>query len=261
MNQTRSIHSALKRLMKARGCTYSHAAEVLALSEASIKRLLSQNALSLERLETLCNWLQVDVHELVAMSREQEPLATQLSESQEVELLKDPGLLLLAYLLLNHWTPAEILDTYAFSRPDLVRRMFRLQQLGLLEVLPFDRVRLKTARNFTWRRDGPVQRFFTERVLREFLASRFEAPDEAMEFVGGMLSAKSIAHLQSRVHDLAREFDRLVEEDLRLPVAERQGASLFAALRSWEFSEFSRYRRESADHGRDDTATGRLVNS
>lgn len=245
MTQTRSIHTALKRLLRARGFTYGDAARVLGLSEASIKRLFSRNALSLRRLETLCDWLQVDVHELVVLSREQEPLATQLSESQEVELLQDTGLLLLAYLLLNHWTPPEILDTYGFSRAELTRRMFRLEKLGLVEVLPFDRVRLKTARNFSWRRDGPVQRFFTERVLSEFLASPFDGADEAMEFVGGMLSARSIALLQGRVRDLAREFDRLVNDDLHLPVSERRGVSLFSALRPWEFSDFNRFRRRA----------------
>lgn len=244
MNQTKAIHQALKRLLRARGFTYADAGPVLGLSEASIKRLFSRHALSLNRLETLCNWLQVDVFELVGMSREQEPLTTQLSEAQEVELLKDSGLLLLAYLLLNRWTPGEILETYAFSRNDLTRRMFRLQKLGLVEVQPFDRVRLKTARNFSWRKDGPVQRFFAERVLGEFLASRFEATNEAMEFVGGMLTPRSIEKIQARVHELAREFDGLVEEDLRLPVSERQGVSLFSALRPWEFSEFSRYRRQ-----------------
>ena len=246
MSQTNSIHVALKRLMRARGHTYADAARVLDLSEASIKRLLSQDALSLKRLELLCDWLHVDVHELVNMSRGTEPLTTQLSEAQEAELLADTGQLLLAFLLLNHWTPEDILKTYAFTKPELIRRMFRLQELGLVEVLPFDRVRLRTARNFSWRRDGPVQRMFTERVLREFLASRFDAPDEAMEFVGGMLSPRSIAHMQGRVRELARELDQLVESDLGLPVEERFGVSLFAALRPWEFSAFTAFRREAS---------------
>ena len=243
MNQTHSIHTALKKLMRSRGKTYADAAGVLNLSEASIKRLFSQDALSLARLESLCNWLHVDIHDLVRMSREQEPLATQLSEEQEAELLKDTGLLLLAYLLLNHWTLQEILETFAFSRPELTRRMFRLQELGLVEVFPFDRVRLKTARNFAWRKDGPVQRFFTDHVLKEFLSSAFDEPGETMKFIGGMLSRQSIMHMQAKIEELAREFDSLVESDLGLPAEERLGTSLCAAIRPWEFSGFTNYRR------------------
>lgn len=243
MKQTQAIHAALKKLMRSRGKTYADAAGVLDLSEASIKRLFSQQALSVSRLEALCDWLHVDVQDLVRMSREQEPLTTQLGEDQEAVLLADTGLLLVAYLLLNHWTQEEILDTYGFTRPELTRRMFRLQELGLVEVLPFDRVRLKTARNFSWRRDGPVQRFFADQVLKEFLSSSFEEPGESMEFVGGMLSRKSILELQGRIAELAREFDDRVESDLGLPAEDRLGSSLYVAFRPWEFSDFSALRK------------------
>lgn len=245
MNQTQSIHTALKQLMRSRGHTYADAAQVLSLSEASIKRLFSQHALSLSRLEALCDWLHVDIHDLVKLSREQEPLTTELSEAQETELMKDLGLLLLAYLLLNNWSQEEILATFAFTRPDLTRRMFRLQELGLVEVFPFDRVRLKTARNFSWRKDGPIQRFFAEQVLSEFLASDFEEPGEAMKFVGGMLSRQSIMYMQNRIEELARELDGLVESDLNLSAEDRFGVSLFAAIRPWEFSGFTKFRQSA----------------
>lgn len=243
MNQTHAIHTALKKLMRSRGVTYADAAEVLRLSEASIKRLFSQQALSLSRLEALCNWLHVDIQDVVRMSRDQEPLTTELSEEQERVLLGDSGLLLLAYLLLNHWTVEEILQTYGFSRPEITRRMFRLQELGLVEVLPFDRVRLRTARNFSWRKDGPVQRYFADQVLSDFLASDFDQPGETMEFVSGMLSRKSIVYLHGRVAELARELDGLVEADLGLPASERLGSSLFIAFRPWEFHKFSAFRK------------------
>jgi len=243
MNQTHAIHTALKKLMRSQGRTYAEAAGILELSEASIKRLFSQEALSLCRLEALCNWLHVEIHDLVILSRQQEPLTTQLSEEQEAELLKDTGLLLLAYLLLNNWSQQEILETYTFTRPELTRRMFALQKLGLVEVLPFDRVRLKTARNFSWRKDGPVQRFFTDHVLPEFLSSSFDGPGEALRFVGGMLSRKSVMLIQTRIEELARELDGLVETDLGLPASERFGVSLEVAFRPWEFSGFTKYRR------------------
>lgn len=243
MDQTKSLHTALKKLMRSRGRTYADAANVLDLSEASIKRLFSKNALSLSRLEALCDWLHVDILDLVRMSRDHEPLTTQLSEEQETELLSDGGLLLISHLLLNNWSVDEILEIYALSRPELTRNMFRLQEIGLVEVLPFDRVRLKTARNFTWRKDGPVQRFFADRVLKEFLSSSFDEPGETMEFVSGMLSRKSILQMQERIAELAREMDNLVEEDLVLPADDRLGSSLCIAFRPWEFSGFSRFRR------------------
>ena len=246
MKQTEAIHGALKKALKTRGRTYADAAGALGLSEASVKRLFSQNALSLSRLETICDWLGIDVDEVVRLSREQKPLVTQLTAQQEVQLLKDKGTLLVAYLLLNHWEVTDILTTFRFTQAELNRHMFALQRLGMLEVLPFDRVRLLTARNFSWRGNGPIQKFFKENILAEFLDSRFDQNGEAMHFVSGMLTRKSIHHLQDLMSNLIREFDRLVEADLGIPVAERFGTSLFTGMRPWEYSEFTELRRSLA---------------
>jgi DNA-binding Xre family transcriptional regulator len=243
MNQTQAIHGALKRLIKNRGRTYADAAQVLELSEASVKRLFSRNELSLDRLERLCDWLNVDIADVVALSQEQQPLVTALSPQQERDLLADPSLLLVAFLLLNHWSEADILATFDFTRSDLLKRLGKLSKLGLIELMPFDRIKLRAARNFAWRKDGPIQRFFAERVLGEFLRSRFEGPGERMHFVGGMLSRASVLKLHASMQALARELDDLVTQDRSLPVAERYGVSLLLALRPWEFSEFTRLRR------------------
>ncbi|MEJ2116321.1 MAG: helix-turn-helix domain-containing protein, partial [Gammaproteobacteria bacterium] len=50
--------------MRSKGKTYAEAAEVLELSEGSVKRLFSSGGLSLHRLENLCNWLGIDIKEV-----------------------------------------------------------------------------------------------------------------------------------------------------------------------------------------------------
>ncbi len=244
MKQTQAIHVALKRLMRARGHTYAQAAAVLDLSEASVKRLFSRAELSLERLEALCDWVGVDIGDLIAMSRDVEPLVTALAPEQEVELLGDLSLLLTAFLVLNRWSEADILATFHFTKPELTRRLIRLERLGLIELMPFDRIKLRVARNFTWRRDGPIQRYFAHHVLPEFLATGFDAPGEQMHFVGGMLSRASALRLREAMEGLTRLLDELVAADLALPTAERHGVSLFIGMRPWEYSGFTRLRRK-----------------
>jgi transcriptional regulator with XRE-family HTH domain len=241
--QAVALHHALKRLMRARGRTYAQAARVLGLSEASVKRLFSRADLSLKRLERLCDWVGVDIAELAAQAEGAIPLVTELKPEQERELLRDPGLLLITFLVLNRWSEAEILAAFRFSRPELVKRLAHLSRLGLIDLLPFDRIRLRTARNFAWRKDGPIQRFFAERLLPEFLATRFDQPGECLHFVGGMLSRDSVHKLHEAMASLARQFDDLVRQDLRRPVGERYGVSLLAGVRPWEFSEFTKLRR------------------
>lgn len=179
------------------------------------------------------------------MSARQDPLVTRLTSQQEIELRADPGNLLLAYLLLNHWKPDEILEEYKFTNAEMTRRMFKLEKLGIVEVLPFNRVKLKTARNFSWRKGGPIQKFFEEHILSEFLASSFNGEGEHLRFVGGMLSKKSILHLHGRIEEIAREYDELVESELNLPVEQRHGTSMLMGIRPWEFSGFSQLRRKT----------------
>jgi len=245
MRQTIAIHAALKRLLRARGRTYAEAAVVLGLSEASVKRLFAKAELSLERLEQLCDWIDVDIAEVVELAQSVQPLVTELTPAQERELLKDPALLLIAFLALNHWKEAEILHTYRITKPQLTLLLVRLERLGLIELMPFDRIKLRTARNFAWRKDGPIQRFFSEQVLPEFLASRFSDSGERLHFVGGLMSRASMHKLNDALEALARQVDALVEADLGLPTGERHSVSVLAAVRPWEFSRFTELRRPS----------------
>jgi DNA-binding Xre family transcriptional regulator len=233
----------MKRLMRSQGRTYAQAARILELSEASMKRLFSRSELSLERIEALCDWLGVEISDVVALSSEVMPVLTQLDERQEAELLRDPALLLTAFLTLNRWTEAEILEIFRFKKIELMQRLRRLERLGLIELMPFDRIKIRAARNFSWRKDGPIQKYFAEKVLPEFLATRFDEPGEHMHFAGGMLSRASITRLHEAMHTLAREFDELVARDLSLPMTQRYGVSLFMGFRPWEFSEFTQLRR------------------
>ena len=243
MRQTEAIHAALKRLLRARGRTYAEAAKVLGLSEPSVKRLFARAELSLERLERLCDWIGVEIADVVTLSQAVQPTVTELTPEQERDLMRDPALLLTAFLVLNRWTEAEILAQYRFTKPELTRRLIKLERLGLIEVLPCDRIKLRTSRNFAWRKDGPIERFFSERILPEFLATRFDGAGERARFVGGMLSRASVRKLHDAIDSLARLLDQLVEQDLALPISERDGVSLFVGVRPWEFSEFSKLRR------------------
>jgi DNA-binding Xre family transcriptional regulator len=244
MKQTIAIHTALKRLMRSQGRTYAEAAEVLKLSEASVKRLLSRCELSLERLEALCDWLDADIGDVVALSVEATPMVTQLDPLQEEELLRDSGLLLMAFLTLNRWSEAEILEIFKFNKAELTQKLRRLERLGLIELLPSGRIKLRAARNFAWRKEGPIQKYFAERVLPEFLRTRFDEPGEQMQFVGGMLSRASVLKMHELMAALARQLDDLVQQDLGLPMQERYGVSLFMGLRPWEFAEFTKLRRK-----------------
>jgi transcriptional regulator with XRE-family HTH domain len=244
MAQGGLLVTELKRYLKAQGVTYAELGKQLDLSESSVKRLFARESFSLQRLEQILNLLGLEIADLVAMMNERREFLTELTPEQEDALLADPKLLLTMYLLINGWPLTAITSTFAIEDAEAERLLIRLHRARIIELLPFNRVKLLTARNFTWRKDGPVQKFFVREVQREFLDSTFSAPGEHLRFVAGLLSRTSLAQLQQSVDRLAREFDELVRRDAALPLADRMSCSAVLALRPWEFSTFKALRRK-----------------
>lgn len=244
MAQVGLLVAELKRYLKSQGITYATLGKQLELSESSVKRLFAQHSFSLQRLEQILNLLGLEIADLVAMMNERREFLTELTPDQENALLADPKQLLLTYLLINGWTLPAITSTFAIDDAELERLLIRLHRARIIELLPFNRVKLLTARNFTWRKDGPVQRFFVREVQREFLDSSFAGSGEHLRFVAGLLSRTSLVQLTQSIDRLAREFDELVRRDAALPLAEKSSCSAVFALRPWEFSGFAALRRK-----------------
>ena len=58
------------------------------------------------------------------------------------------------------------------------------------------------------------------------------------------MSGSSILRMQASIRRVAAEYEQLARQDARLALEERHGCSALLALRSWEFSEFSKLRRD-----------------
>jgi transcriptional regulator with XRE-family HTH domain len=244
MAQVGLLVTELKRYLRAQGITYAALSKQLGLSESSVKRQFARQSFSLQRLEQILNLVGLEIADLVTMMNERREFLTELTPEQENALLADPKLLLMMYLLINGWSLAAITGTFAIDDAEAERLLIRLHRARIIELLPFNRVKLLTARNFTWRKDGPVQRFFVREVQREFLDSSFAGQGEHLRFVAGLLSRTSLASLTQSIDRLAREFDEAVRRDAALPQTERSSCSAVFALRPWEFSMFTALRRK-----------------
>jgi hypothetical protein len=175
-----------------------------------------------------------------------EPRVEQLSEEQERELVSDLRLLLVAVCAMNRWQFGEILQNYQIEEPELIRYLARLDRMGLVELLPGNRIKLLVSHDFAWQPRGPIQRFFETEVQQDFLKCRFHQPGEMRLFVSGMLSPQSNESVQQKLKRLALEFRHCHEEDLALPLEQRFGVSLLMAMRPWEIDAFASLRRPEA---------------
>ena len=231
----------VKAHLRAQGISYRDLASRLGLSEPTVKRDLASGRFTLERLDRICEVLGIDLEQLLSMP-DAAPV-TELTEEQENALVFHPKLLLVTYLVVNDWKFADITSTFRLEPSDLIDVLLKLDRLKILDFRPPNRLRKLTARNFSWRKDGPVQAYFLQKVIAEFFDARFEAPGDEMRFVAGTLSEASLLRFQASLRRVAMEFEQLAHRDSRLPLHERDGCSAILALRRWEFSEFAKLRR------------------
>lgn len=239
----------LKRALRERGLTYAAIARGLQLSLATVKRLFARGEFSLERFERICELAGVGLRELLERAEEHAAPTNQLTVPQEREIVADPRLFLVTWLVLNRTAFEEIIRSYRFTERELLRYFIRLDRLKVIELQPLNRVRLLVSRRFSWRAGGPVQRYLHRRLLREFLASHFVgAPDEFV-FHGAKVSREVLAQLKRVQQNAARECMVLIEQD-RSPPQGRVGAAFVLALRPWSYSGFAQFERRQ-DGARD----------
>jgi DNA-binding Xre family transcriptional regulator len=248
MSATAALLLAIKANLRARALTYRDLAALIGVSHATVKRDLSRGHFSLKRLDQICAALGLALGDLLQAPAGLD-LVTQLSEAQELALSTHPKLLVVSYLLVNDWKFRDIVDAFHMDDNELIDILLRLDRLKIIEYRPPHRVRKLTARNFSWRKDGPVHGFFVTRFAPEFFQSAFDGSGDAFRFVGGTLSAGSLSQFKASLERLAVEFEELARGDARLPLTERDGCSAILAVRSWEFSEFTRLRRAAGSRG------------
>ena len=242
MPQPSPIVQELKRVLKERELTYAEVARGLGLSVASVKRLFSTGTFSLTRIEEICQLAKLELSELAERARNRATSTTKLSLAQEKEVVADPRLFLITWLVLNRTPFEHIVREYDLPEREVVRYLIRLDRLRIIDLLPGNRVKLLVDRHFTWRADGPVQAYLFEKLLREFFAARFENPADEFYFHGGTVSEAAFAQLKRAARHAAAECVEIIERDRGVP-ARRSGAAFVVALRPWDYSGFSSFRR------------------
>ncbi|HUL47578.1 MAG TPA: helix-turn-helix domain-containing protein [Steroidobacteraceae bacterium] len=232
----------LKRALRERGLTYVEVARALGLSLATIKRRFARGDFSLERFERICELADVGLRDLLERAEERSAPTRQLTLVQEREIVADPRLFLVTWLVLNRTPFEEITRSYRFTERELLRYFIRLDRLKVIELQPANRTRLLVSRRFSWRAGGPVQRYLHQRLLREFLASSFTGAQEEFVFHGATISREVLAQLKRVQQNASRECMELIEQD-RSPRQGRIGAAFVLALRPWSYTGFVQFER------------------
>jgi transposase len=230
------VIDALKRALRRQGLTYADVAQRMRLSEATIKRMLSRGRLTLEQLLQIAGIADTDLAELTRLAKRDKQATRLLSVEQEHALASDERLLLLFHLLMSGRSAKEVARDFDIRGTQRTLLLARLDRIGLIELLPGDRVRLRVAPDYAWRPDGPVRRRYGEQVLREFLNDRFDGERALLRFEVRELSEASIEVVRRKLQKLAAELNELAELDAELPAERKHSAGIALAMRPWVFS-------------------------
>ncbi len=243
MAQTNLVINTLKQCLKEKNLTYLDVAKALKLSEASVKRIFSEKNISLQRLDIICQLLGMELTDLMRLAEKRQEVITELTLEQEEEFLKKPKLLFVAYMLLNDFSFDEITENYEIDPLEGIQLLAHLDRIKFIDLLPGNRVKMLTSRNFKWRKNGPIERLFHQHIRKEFFHSNFTGSLSSMKFSGAMLSRANMLMVHKKLEKLMLEFNQLAKLDAKLPFKERIGCSLVCAIRPWEFSLFEAYRK------------------
>jgi DNA-binding Xre family transcriptional regulator len=244
MSSPELLLQVLRTQMRAAGVTYKTLAERISMSESSVKRMFGQQDMSLTRLAQICKAAGVPMEDVLRGAADATPQADSLTLTQEKSLLANPHLLLMAICCLGHWTLEQVLETYDLTEPGCIVLLAELDRLGLIELKPLNRYRLRVSNAFRWLPDGPVQQFFREHVVDDYFSGSFNSAGETLLCLPARLSQPSAQELVGRIQQLAGELARLHQSDRRLMPQERDGFTLLVGFRSWEFAAFTALRRK-----------------
>ncbi|MDQ1259372.1 MAG: hypothetical protein QG643_1196 [Pseudomonadota bacterium] len=243
MSTTADLVTALKKELKSAQMTYADLAQQLGMAESSVKRMLAKGDMPLSRIDAICRALALDFADLARRVADSQPLLQELSQEQEKAVVSDKKLLLVAISVLSQWTLEQIVATYRLSEAEGIKYFAQLDRIGIIELRPLNRYRLKLAKTFRWRPHGPVMNYFREHALLDYFAGGFDGPGEGVLLVHGSISRALAPAFMERMQRVAQDFAQQHLADQRLPQPQREGYTLLLALRSWEFEAFAQMRR------------------
>lgn len=243
MSTTADLVITLKKELKHAQMTYADLARALGMAESSVKRMLAKGEMPLSRVDAICRALKLDFADLARKVADNQPLLAELTQAQERAVVGNKKLLLVAICVLSQWTLEQITTAYRISQAEAIGCLAQLDRIGIIELRPLNRYRLKLAKTFRWRPHGPVMEFFRDEVVLDYYAGGFDGPGEGLLLVHGEVSRGLAPAFMERLQRVAQDFAQQHLADQKLPLTEREGYTLLLGMRRWEFAAFGALRR------------------
>lgn len=205
--QSTQLLEILKERFRAQGLRYSDLADKLSVGERTIKRYLSGHGLSPSILERLCFLAGVRLSEIALELEEREERPGHLSPEQETAL-STQAFAAFAFRLLRHgWSIADLQEEFSLQAQQLTDCLGYLQKAKLIDLLPGNRVLIRTKQFIDWSPGGPVRRVFDTAVKQGFHDMDYGDPQSVWDLKVIKVSDDDLGKLR----ELVREFSDAVK--------------------------------------------------
>lgn len=150
----------IKEMLKSRNISYAKLAEALEVSEVTVKRMLNQDDISMDRLLTLADIVDCNLSELLSEVERESADIKCFSKEQDAAFTKYPHLFqYFMELSVRKKTPEEISDKYNLNEVSNYLYLRALENLELLSLLPENKVQFKSDSPMTFSPDSQFSSF------------------------------------------------------------------------------------------------------
>ena len=185
MAQTAStikIRNAIKALLKKHGQSYKDLSEALGLSEGAVKQLMTKGSFTTDRIEKVAHWFGLSVLEFIEIALKAESKPHMLSHGQEEILLSYPISIWLLFLLGTGFSLESAKERMNLDAIKFQRAIHRLDQAKLIELLPQNRIRLKSRGPYRFNKTGAIEKTLRKDYLALITGQiQFNPPSDSFQ--------------------------------------------------------------------------------
>lgn len=169
------IQKTLKDQMRKKNFAYADLSKLLEVSEATIKRRLNGEDISIEQLREMASVMDIGFYELIELSKQQDNQVHTFTIEQENFLAKDlKNILVFRQLLMKKKLP-QILKSTDLTEGSLRKILRYLEDYQLIKLMPQDKVLLQVSFPFAWLAGGPLEKTY-DKVILESISARIKSP-------------------------------------------------------------------------------------
>lgn len=232
-SNTSLIIESLKSHLKLRGLTYVDLAKAWKLSVSSTKRIMASEDISLTKIDSACELMNIPVGEfLQQIPFQKNSDIYYLTPEQENKLVKDPEALHYFLLIAEGFNPTEIVRDYTITAATNIRILNQLEKWDLIEVQTKNRIKRKFSGQIRFRKEGPLGVHLESLMKTKFFDTKFTHNDEFFTFLNLTFIPGDPQKLKQKLLQLGKELVTDSELHRNHPNAFEFG--LVIGLRPWE---------------------------